>query len=222
MNALVMYDHQTDTLWSQFLSRGVRGPLADTSLEIVPSLLTTWGQWRSLHPNTLVLDKRGGYANDSYEGYYQNGSAGIIGEANKDNRLPTKELVVGLDLDGKTIAYPFRHIASQPVINDFFAGLDVLVTFEPVSETGVVFRRQIDRRTLNFRLAGQNAATGSADGSLLMKDDETGTVWQGLTGRAISGPLEGKVLTRLPSHYSFWFAWSDFHPETEVYGTSAG
>ena len=23
MNALVMYDHQTDTLWSQFLSRGV-------------------------------------------------------------------------------------------------------------------------------------------------------------------------------------------------------
>jgi hypothetical protein len=125
MNALVMYDHQTDTLWSQFLSRGVRGPLADTSLEIVPSLLTTWGQWRSLHPNTLVLDKRGGYANDSYEGYYQNGSAGIIGEANKDNRLPTKELVVGLDLDGKTIAYPFRHIASQPVINDFFAGLDV-------------------------------------------------------------------------------------------------
>ena len=39
MNALVMYDHQTDTLWSQFLSRGgVKGPLAGARLEIVPSI----------------------------------------------------------------------------------------------------------------------------------------------------------------------------------------
>ena len=27
MNALVMYDHQTDTLWSQFLGKSVKGPL---------------------------------------------------------------------------------------------------------------------------------------------------------------------------------------------------
>ena len=44
MNALVMYDHQTDTLWSQFLSRGVKGPLADSELEIVPAVQTTWLQ----------------------------------------------------------------------------------------------------------------------------------------------------------------------------------
>ena len=41
MNALVMYDHQTDTLWSQFLSRGVKGPLENTLLEVVPALQTT-------------------------------------------------------------------------------------------------------------------------------------------------------------------------------------
>ena len=219
MNALVMDDHQTDTLWSQFLSRGVRGPLADTALEIVPSLQTTWSQWRDLHPDTLVLDKRGYNREDSYESYYRNGSAGIIGESNKDNRLPTKELVVGLDLEGKTIAYPFRDIANQPVINDFFAGRDVLVTFEPESETGVVFNRQIDGRTLHFRPVSPDAPT---DGMLLMQDDETSTIWQALTGRAIDGPLEGAILTRLPSHYSFWFAWSDFHPDTEVYGSAAG
>ncbi len=219
MNALVMYDHQSDTLWSQFLSRGVRGPLADTSLEIVPSLQTTWSQWRGLHPDTLVLDKRGYNRGDSYEGYYRNGSAGIIGESNKDKRLPTKELVIGLDLEGKTIAYPFRDIARQPVINDFFAGRDVLVTFELESETGVVFNRQAGGRTLNFRPV---SPTASADETLLMKDDETGTIWQALTGRAIEGELEGTVLTRLPSHYSFWFAWSDFHPDTELYDKSAG
>ena len=79
-NALVMYDHQSDTLWSQFLSRGVKGPLSGTSLEILPALQTTWQQWLELHPDTVVLDKFGRYQRDTYEGYYRGGSAGILGE----------------------------------------------------------------------------------------------------------------------------------------------
>ena len=51
-----------------------------------------------------------------------------------------------------------------------------------------------------------------------MEDRETGTTWDLLTGRATVGPLAGAGLERLPSHYSFWFAWSDFHPGTELYG----
>ena len=235
MNALVMYDHQTDTLWSQFLSRGVKGPLTGVPLEIVPSLQTTWSQWLQLHPETLVLDKGGGSTRDHYEGYYQRGDAGIIGESNKDNRLPRKELVVGLNLGGRAIAYPFRTMVDQPVINDYFAGKDLLVTFEPLSEPGVVFDRRLDGRTLSFRpltneafqiLFGSNTDPGATGLPLenhqtetpLMQDIETRSVWQALTGRAIEGPLQGAVLTREPSHYSFWFAWSDFHPETELYG----
>ena len=61
MNALVMYDHQTDTLWSQFLGEGVKGPLTGKSLELLPLTHTTWDAWKSAHPDTLVLDKRGQY-----------------------------------------------------------------------------------------------------------------------------------------------------------------
>ena len=57
MNALVLYDHQSNTLWSQFLSRGVKGFLVDKELEIVPAVQTSWRQWLNLHPDTLVLDK---------------------------------------------------------------------------------------------------------------------------------------------------------------------
>ena len=67
MYALVMYDRQTDTLWSQFLSRGVRGPLSGTQLEIVPSLQANWEQWLELHPDTQLLDKGGRYNSDSYQ-----------------------------------------------------------------------------------------------------------------------------------------------------------
>jgi hypothetical protein len=39
-NALVMYDRQTRSLWSQFLSFSVRGEFERTPLEPVPLILT--------------------------------------------------------------------------------------------------------------------------------------------------------------------------------------
>ena len=41
LSALVMYDEQTDSLWSQFLGEAVEGPLKETKLELVPSQLLT-------------------------------------------------------------------------------------------------------------------------------------------------------------------------------------
>ena len=216
MNALVMYDHQSDTLWSQFLSRGVKGPLANRALEIVPAVQTTWEQWLNLHPDTLVLDKRGSYGSDTYEGYYRGGSAGIIGESNKDRRLPKKELVMGMVVSGFAKAYPFSAISQQTVINDHFAGEEVVITFEPASESAAAFQRRLNGKTLTFEPAQVRA------GVALMRDQETGSLWQVLTGQAVEGPLFGERLERLPSHYSFWFAWSDFHPQTELYELAAG
>ena len=209
MNALVMYDHQTDTLWSQFLSRGVKGPLTDTSLEVLPALQTTWQQWLKLHPDTLVLDKRGRYQSDSYEGYYRGGSAGILGESNRDKRLSPKDLVLGVARDGDAKAYPFHSMVNQPIINDFWAGKEILVVFDRISETGAVFERRLGDLSLSFQLVPGD--------SFLIRDRETNSTWQVLTGRAIDGPLAGEVLTRLTSNYSFWFAWSDFYPDTQLY-----
>ena len=209
MNALVMYDHQTDTLWSQFLSRGVKGPLTDTSLEVLPALQTTWQQWLKLHPDTLVLDKRGRYQSDSYEGYYRGGSAGILGESNRDKRLSPKDLVLGVARDGDAKAYPFHSMVNQPIINDFWAGKEILVVFDRISETGAVFERSLGGLSLSFQLVPGD--------SFLIRDQETNSTWQVLTGRAIDGPLAGEVLTRLTSNYSFWFAWSDFYPDTQLY-----
>ena len=29
--------------------------------------------------------------------------------------------------------------------------------------------------------------------------------------------MKGTTLKRVPSHLSFWFAWTDWNPETELY-----
>ena len=52
-----------------------------------------------------------------------------------------------------------------------------------------------------------------------LRDRETGTIWTALTGVATDGPLAGTKLKRAPSHLSFWFAWTDWNPDTELYTT---
>jgi len=210
MNAVVLYDHQTDSLWSQFLAQAVDGPMAGTRLELVASLLTTWEAWSDEHPDTLLLDRSGGFfagSGDQYAGYFRSQQAGILGETNPDGRVPVKELVVGLDSGATRRAYAFSDLAERPVLNDEYEGAPIVVTFDTESEAAAVFRREMDGQLLTFRPAGRGT----------MQDSETGSRWSTTTGRAIDGPLAGRDLERLQSFVAFWFAWSDFYPETEVY-----
>ena len=58
---------------------------------------------------------------------------------------------------------------------------------------------------------------GPAGVHAVMVDEETGSKWRAFTGRAFEGELEGQTLARLTSHLSFWFAWKDWYPDTELY-----
>ncbi len=52
---LVLYDGATRSYWSQILASGICGPHAGTTLDIRPSTLASWGDWRREHPATDVL-----------------------------------------------------------------------------------------------------------------------------------------------------------------------
>ena len=86
MNALVMYDRQTETLWSQFLGQAVEGELVGETLGIMASQIVMWSAWKEEHPDTLVLDTGGGVY-DQYNSYYASPNSGIIGQANYDERF---------------------------------------------------------------------------------------------------------------------------------------
>ena len=210
MNALVMYDRETDSLWSQILGEAVQGPLKGTRLEVIPVTQTTWRLWRELHPQTLVLSGSASRG-DPYAGYYSSGDAGILGQSFPDRRVGPKEFVLGLRLGDSAKAYPFRALSRQPVVNDEFAGTPVLVTFDADSATGQVFERRVAGQSLTLDAAGRQT------GQLLVRDRETGTLWSAVSGRTLEGPLTGQQLARLASHYAFWFGWHDFYPSTELF-----
>lgn len=52
--------------------------------------------------------------------------------------------------------------------------------------------------------------------SLVMRDEETGSLWSHLLGRCMQGPLEGAELEALPSVMTDWKTWRAEHPDTTV------
>jgi len=213
MNVMVMYDRETDSLWSQLLGQAVQGPLKGTRLTFVESLQTSWAEWKTLYPDTLALQKDYRGSRDSYTGYYESGSAGVLGESRRDERLYVKEFVVGVALGDEAKAYPFGQLNTEPVVNDVVNGQPVLVVFDPDSATAAVYSRQVDGRELSFALS----TPGGLDQATLV-DAETGTTWAAFTGEGLSGPLARRELERIKSTSSFWFGWKDWYPETQVYG----
>ena len=212
MNALVMYDHQTDTLWSHFTGDAVEGPLKGDKLQILSALHTTWGQWLALHPDTVALDKFGYGSRDGYTSYYDSDQTGIIEETNTDDRLPPKTLVAAVSIGDQHKAYSVGDLREYPVVNDTFAGVPLLVVYHAGSATSAIFEREVDGELLEFTAL----PVDWEDAPLVI--DQEGTTWHGLSGMALDGPRAGEQLRRMQTHYSFWFAWKDWRPGTELWG----
>lgn len=217
-NALIMYDHQTDSLWSHVAGQAITGPMQGTKLHMLPTTRTDWGTWKRLHPQTFVIDPlksphRRDYSVDPYEGYYYSDDTGVIPTRREDQRLNPKAFVIGVRLDRVIKAYPFAHLSQEPVVNDTIANTPVVVVFRERNATGLVFNRRVGERVLTFV-----PAVSGAGEPLTMRDEQTGSVWSGVEGVALEGGLKGKRLEQIPATYAFWFAWKDYYPQTAVYG----
>ena len=133
-------------------------------------------------------------------------------EAGKDWPLSDDELIFGLEIAGFSKAYPIRVLSNQGSINDSIGGHGVLLNYDTPLGAGAVFQRAVQDRCLTFNLCSR-----SDDDVMLLRDQETETIWEALTGRATGGPLKGTRLQPLDYECSIWFAWNDLHPNTEVY-----
>lgn len=65
-----------------------------------------------------------------------------------------------------------------------------------------------------------NALTFTRAANDKLRDEQTGSLWDPLSGTAISGPMQGETLQPLVSTYSLWFAWEKYRPDTVVWGAS--
>ncbi len=222
-SALVMYDRQTETLWSHFTAEAIVGTLTGSTLETIPMSTVSWADFRGAHPDGLVLSRETGhrrdYGRNPYPGYDEPGEAPFLFDGEVDGRLAAKERIVGIRDDAQGVAVRTAELAEEGVVETELGALDLVVWLQPgtssalddttvsggrdVGATGV-FDPVVDSRRLTF--------VRTTNGFV---DDQTSSRWD-ILGRAVDGPLEGTVLEAYPHVDTFWFAWAAFLPDTDV------
>ncbi len=213
----LMYDLNTNTLWNQFNGQPVLGVLADSGikLDIIPITLTTWGEWLSSHPETKVLDIETEYVRNyasegdpgaAYTAYFASPNT-MFPVAERDDRLETKALIYGLEINNEYRAYPIDELKKEPVVSDALGGVNVVLVTEPT--TGAVRAYEMGNNIF--------VSLQESDGATLVLDDE-GKTWTVEESALVNVAVSEEVLPRIPGHTAFWFGWYAFHPETTVYG----
>jgi len=220
-NNLIMYNRKDgSTFYAQMYFTGISGPRFGQELELRPVTMATWGAWKSLYPDTKMLDSRYYEPTNVYPyGDYRENDDNFIFPQWVDERRNAKELVFGvISANFKARAYPFADMAPAAAINDVLDGENVVVFYHDASQLAVGFDPGSiqGRDKLTFELVDSPTLASFA------RDTETGSEWN-IMGEAKAGPLAGKKLRQLEKAYSgFWFAWAAYFKPIDLYSPTTG
>ena len=136
---MLMYDVESESLWSQIAARAVTGDARDRRLRLVRSKMATWGEWKRAHPETSVLSTQTGYARDYRRSPYASydRSRKLFFPAPRDPPYHPKMRTLGLRVPGgPERAYPLKEVLrAGGEVEESFASHRVRVRADP--ESGV-------------------------------------------------------------------------------------
>ena len=238
---LVMYDHQTESVWQQVGGTALIGDLVGARLTVLPSSLVSYGQFREAFPDALVLarpdvtgqPRRLSQANPGpipygttpytlYDDLEAEKDFRRLFRGDVDERLHFAERVAGLTVEEEAIAYPFSLLEQRRVIADVVGGRPVLIVWTPGARSALdqivieVSREVGAAAVFDPRLDGATLEfVPNAEDPQTFLDRGTGSTWD-IFGRAVTGPLTGAQLTPIPHGTHLWFAWVAFEPGTTI------
>lgn len=158
----------------------------------------------------------------------------------------TADRVIGVEINGKSRAYPLTVMNVHEVVNDELAGVPIAVTFSPLCDSAIVFDRRVNGKPLQFGVSGllldsnlvmydkqtdvvaqtslnsQDAKLATqvsmnADQSPLVSAAPSSSLWSQMAAMAIAGPAVGTTLAQIPNvNVCTWKHWLATHPTTEV------
>jgi hypothetical protein len=128
----------------------------------------------------------------------------------EETDLADETEVLGIVLDGQAHAWPMGILIPHHIINESIHDRPVLAAYCPACRSGYIFNPVVDGQRLTFEPVSVRRR------NMVMRDRETGTIWQHETGEALMGKYLGRTLEILGGELSNWKAWRTEHPETTV------
>jgi hypothetical protein len=204
----LMYDRQTLSLWSTLHGEPVMGELVGKGIALnrLYVVRASWKEWRQLHSETFVLDIQTGFERDyrpgaAYKEYFES-SETMFPVAWRDKRLKAKDWIYGLIVGDSAKAYPLKHLKKSPVVNDRFAGENLVLLANAGQLTVRAYKRD------HFVFVKQTSP------EILV--DANGREWR-ITEAGLENRRDSMRLPRLPGHLAYWFGWYAFFPKTLVW-----
>jgi len=142
---VLLYDRETESLWSQIMSQAVAGKLVGERLKAFPVSHTTWRDWVKQHPDTQVLSTATGYSRDysrnPYKGYEQSRQLYFGVNQRAPDTYHPKEQIIGLEIDGVYKAYPFAELEknNQSQFKDSINGVSITIDWDSENRSVELF-----------------------------------------------------------------------------------
>jgi len=140
-NAMTWFDHDTGSVWSQPLGEAILGPLTGTTLELLPSTVAKWGDWRAVYPESVALDAPG-----------------------LRSGFNLSDMAVVVEFGPDSIAFPSTDVREAGVVNAEVGSIPVAVTVDDDRDLWSVYSRQIDDRTIELERRGDALVEIGGDG----------------------------------------------------------
>jgi len=131
---LLLYDRETESLWSQIGSEAVTGPESGARLRVLRSQPTSWARWKQAHPGTTVLDLDTGHRRDYERSPYGDYamSERLYFPVPLDQRFHPKMPTLGVRTpDGAARAYTAAELVNAGgQVEERFEGLRIVVHYD--------------------------------------------------------------------------------------------
>ena len=223
-SSLVMYDRQTESLWSHYTGQAVVGHLVGSELDLIPVQTVSFEAFLASHPDGRVLSLDTGhfrrYGQNPYE-FYDSNNRPFLFSGPLDDRLEPITRVVALRDGAEGAVIPNDVLAERRVVPFTFAGRELVALFEPgtasalddplIEEGRDVGATGVFVRSAGGRLLELSAADGGG-----FVDAASGVVYD-ILGRP-SGSGGADALEPVEHLDTFWFAAAAFYPDAEIIG----
>ena len=121
------------------------------------------------------------------------------------------EVVGYIDNLGKAICYPVKKmVMPRHILNDTFEQNPLLITYCAACRSTMVYNPVVDNQRLNFEVVGVRRR------NMVIRDVETGTIWQQGTGEAMFGKLKGKRLEFYSYQQMTFSDWLQQYPNSVI------
>jgi len=141
----------------------------------------------------------------------------VVSASAGDSFLVPDDLVLGVVVNGEARAYPHGILWWHEITNDVLGGRPIVVSFCPLTGSGLVYDPVINEQLHNFGVSGL-----LFDNNLILFDRTTDSLWSQMGGQSICGSLRGARPSLLPVVQSTWAAWKTMHPDTTVVSFNTG